>query len=179
MATTTRKTATKPATTRKTPAKTTAKRGTTRKATAKSGAGTAKKPATAKAARPESNAAAATGAAKSAAVASVEKSTPKPTVVTTAAPMLSVPEMKKKELIETVVKRSGIKKKDAKPVVEAMLAVLGEELARGREMNLKPLGKVKINRIKQLANGRVVMCRLRQNEPPATTGKDPLADAAE
>ncbi|WP_245723249.1 HU family DNA-binding protein [Lutimaribacter saemankumensis] len=99
--------------------------------------------------------------------------------MTTTTPALTAPEMKKKELIDVVVKRSGIKKKDAKPVVEAMLAVLGEELARGREMNVKPLGKVKINRIKQLPNGRVVMCKLRQNDAPATPAKDPLADAAE
>ena len=61
---------------------------------------------------------------------------------------ISDPALKKKELINTVVERSGIKKKDAKPVIEAMLAVLGQTLAEGREMNLQPLGKIKINRAK-------------------------------
>ncbi|MCM2561326.1 HU family DNA-binding protein [Lutimaribacter sp. EGI FJ00015] len=118
-------------------------------------------------------------AQKSAAIASAERAAPTPTVVTSEAPKLTSPELKKKELIDTVVTRSGIKKKDAKPVIEAMLAVLGEELSDGREMNLHPLGKIKINRIKQMSNARVVMCKLRQNQPDEKPGKDPLADAAE
>lgn len=71
-------------------------------------------------------------------------------------------DLRKKELIEMVVARSGAKKKDAKPVIEAMLAVLGETVASGRELNLQPFGKLKINRRETKANGRVVMCRLRQ-----------------
>lgn len=173
MASTTRRTATKPAT------KTTAKRSTTRKSTAKAPAATAKKSTAKPATAASATQPAADSAAKAAAVASVEKAAPKPTVITSEAPALSAPEMKKKELIEAVVARSGIKKKDAKPVVEAMLAILGEELGNGREMNLNPLGKVKINRIKKLAKGRVVMCKLRQNEQQENAGKDPLAKAAE
>lgn len=71
--------------------------------------------------------------------------------------------MKKKELIDKVVLRSGIKKKDAKPVVEAMLAVLGEALAEERTLNLQPLGKVKINRTKMVGNDKVIICKLRQS----------------
>lgn len=142
-----------------TPRKTTTKKTTTRKTTTKA-SGTAAK----------------TAAAKSteAAVASVEKATPKPTVVNTSVAVVSTPELKKKELIEAVVTRSGIKKKDAKPVVEAMLAILGEELGEGRELNLQPLGKMKINRIKQLANGRIVMCKLRRSNAVDTAPKTPL-----
>ncbi len=158
MATTPRK-STKSSTTRaKTPAKKTTRRRTATKTAA------AKPPA---------------AASKEAAIASAEKAAPTPSVVTSRAPDPIGPELKKKELIEAVVTRSGIKKKDAKPVIEAMLAVLGEELAQGREMNLKPLGKVKINRIKQLSNARVIMCRLRQNDPGENPVKDPLADPAE
>ena len=87
-------------------------------------------------------------------------------------------EMRKKELIDLVVARSGIKKKDAKPVVEAMLAVLGQAIGDGRELNLQPLGKLRINRSVQKSNGRVVVCKLRQSlrEPRA---KVPLADAGD
>lgn len=138
-------------TARKTPAKT-----TTRKSTAKTAS-----------------------TAKSDAIASVAHAAPEPTVVTSHAPDVAAPEMKKKDLIDAVVARSGIKKKDAKPVVEAMLAVLGEELGRGRELNLQPLGKMKINRIKQLAGARIVMCKLRQNETLGKPDAAPLADAAE
>lgn len=118
---------------------------------------------------------------KTEAVASAEKVAPIPVVVTSAEPQVNTPEMKKKELIDVVTERSGVKKRSVKPVVDALLAVLGEELAKGRELNLQPLGKMKINRIKQMSNGRVVMCKLRQsdNDEDETPSTDPLADAAE
>ncbi|MEX0283768.1 MAG: HU family DNA-binding protein [Paracoccaceae bacterium] len=96
--------------------------------------------------------------------------------------MAAQADLKKKELIEDVVARSGIKKKDAKPVVEAMLGILGEALADGRELNLQPLGKLRINRSEEHAGYRIVVCKLRQQmTPPGKTpdGEDPLADAAE
>lgn len=86
--------------------------------------------------------------------------------------------MKKKELIDAVTERSGIKKRDAKPVVEAMLAVLGQAIADGRELNLQPFGKLKVNRAKEVQGGTVIISKIRQshNRP---TPKDPLAEAAE
>ncbi|MBY5972323.1 HU family DNA-binding protein [Ferrimonas balearica] len=99
--------------------------------------------------------------------------------------------LKKKELIDRVVARSGMKKKDAKPVVEALLTVLGETLSEGREANLQPLGKIKVTRTKDLANGRVMTARVRQSGPAlaeldqaaATEGEilsnSPLADGEE
>ena len=91
-------------------------------------------------------------------------------------------ELKKKELIELVVERSGIKKKDAKPVIEAMLAVLGETIAKGREMNLQPFGRVKYNRTKETTSARVVVTKIRQSKAAGAgpkPGKGPLAEAAE
>jgi DNA-binding protein HU-alpha len=70
--------------------------------------------------------------------------------------------MRKRELINAVVAKSGIKKKDAKPVVEAMLLVLGSALQDGRELNLQPMGKFKVNREKKLADGKVLKARIRQ-----------------
>ena len=69
-----------------------------------------------------------------------------PVVVEGPQPVVSGPVMRKKELIDLVVERSGLKKKDAKPIVEATLAILGEALAEARELNLQPLGKVKVRR---------------------------------
>ncbi|MEW2911654.1 HU family DNA-binding protein [Leisingera sp. JC11] len=106
---------------------------------------------------------------------------------------MPAPELAKKELIERAVERSGVKKKDAKPVVEAVLALLGEAVAEGRELNLKPFGKLRINRSQERSNGTVFVCKLRQ--PPAAAGaannaagenagegqkssKDPLAEPA-
>jgi DNA-binding protein HU-alpha len=74
-------------------------------------------------------------------------------------------EMRKRELIDKVVLRSGIKKKYAKPVVEAMLAELGDALTQGRDMVLPPLGKLKINRSKPLANGHMSIVKVRQKKP--------------
>ncbi len=89
--------------------------------------------------------------------------TPKPI----AKPEADVPVLRKKELIERVVARSGIKKKDAKPTIEAMLAVLGEALSSGEELNLQPLGKVMVKRVKEQPNAKVMVCRIRQRKADA------------
>lgn len=99
-----------------------------------------------------------------------------PKLVTSTVPVVTGPEMKKKDLLDKVVKRSGIKKKDAKPVVEAMLFVLGEAIAEGRELVLQPLGRLKTTRVKETANGRVLICRLRQGGGDGKADKEALAD---
>ena len=104
---------------------------------------------------------------------------PKPVVVTEKTPVVSDPALKKKELIKIVTERSGIKKKDAKPVIEAMLAVLGQTLAEGREMNLQPLGKVRINRAKDVQGGKVLITKIRQSNRVPKPSADPAAKAAE
>jgi len=122
-----------------------------------------------------------------AAAASAIKTAPKTTIVSAPSPKLTSvtdqvvvqPDLKKKELIDLVVARSGIKKKDAKPVVEAMLAVLGETIASGRELNLQPLGKLRINRTTDKGNGRVIVCKLRQSYNAASGPKDTLAAPAD
>ena len=91
------------------------------------------------------------------------------TPVATGAPIdatlpVDTPELKKQELLAKVVERTDVKKKFAKPVVEAMLAILGEELAEGREMNLQPLGKIKHNRTKDTPNAKVIIVKIRQKK---------------
>lgn len=108
-----------------------------------------------------------------------EAKTAEPEVVVTETPKVTGPELKKKELIETVVARSGVKKRDAKPVVEAMLAVLGETIADGREMNLAPMGKLKITRMKKTTKAHIITTRLRRTEAQTSDAPDPLAQAAE
>jgi nucleoid DNA-binding protein len=85
-------------------------------------------------------------------------------VVNSAQPVVSGPIMKKKDLIDLVVEQSGIKKKDAKPVIEAMLAVLGTAIGEGRELNLEPMGKLKVHRAKDIRNGKMSICKLRQKD---------------
>ncbi|WP_243612422.1 HU family DNA-binding protein [Shimia aestuarii] len=103
----------------------------------------------------------------------------KPVVVNEAKPVVAGPEMKKKELIDMVVERSGIKKRFAKPTVEAMLAVLGEALDEGRELNLRPFGKMKVQRAKEVSNGKVMNVRLRQPKKQPEGAKEGVAEAAE
>lgn len=101
-------------------------------------------------------------------------------VVTAAATSEDKPEkirdvLRKKELVDAVVARSGIKKKDAKPVVEAMLAELGEALAAGRELILPPLGRTKLNRERVLDDGRVMIVKIRQKNQPQIITHTPAA----
>ena len=85
--------------------------------------------------------------------------------------------LRKKELIDRVVTQSGMKKKDVKPVVEAMLAVLGEALSKQEKMNLQPFGRLIVNRRKELENGEVLITRIRRaSKSVEEDGKDPLAD---
>ena len=87
-----------------------------------------------------------------------------------------VAELKKGALIDQVVEKSGVKKKDAKPAVEAVLAILGEAIAAGQGLNLPPLGKLKVTRSEDKPNGKVIVCKLRQSNG-SDEGKDPLAEA--
>jgi DNA-binding protein HU-alpha len=116
-------------------------------------------------------------AVKAAVKAVVDTPKTTPNVVEGPQPVVSGPVMRKKELIDLVVERSGIKKKDAKPVVEATLAILGEALADTRELNLQPLGKVKVRREKQMPNGRVLVTKIRQSMQSDTRAG--LPEAAE
>lgn len=83
--------------------------------------------------------------------------------------------LRKKELVDRVVTASGMKKKDVKPVVEAALAVLGEALSKGEEMNLQPLGKLMINNSKEVSNAQVLNVRIRRSKQAQIAAKAPLA----
>ncbi|MDU8913366.1 HU family DNA-binding protein [Aestuariicoccus sp. MJ-SS9] len=98
---------------------------------------------------------------------------------TVTVPSSPEPAMRKKELVEQAVARSGVKKRDAKPAIEAALAILGEALADGRELNVAPFGKMKVTRLKKGVNGQVINARVRQPEDKGSKPTEPLAQAAE
>lgn len=101
----------------------------------------------------------------------------KPTVVNAPTPVVVGPAMRKKELIDAVVQRTGMKKKDVKPVVESMLGVLGDALAEGRELVAQPMGKLRVHKQKTTARKRILFAKLHQNLPPvAGTDAAPAAD---
>jgi len=82
--------------------------------------------------------------------------------VRVADPAMARPDLRKQDLITEVLRRCDVKKRAAKPVIEAMLAVLGYALAEGRGLNLEPMGKLRINRTEEKEGRRVVICKLRQ-----------------
>lgn len=86
---------------------------------------------------------------------------PKATVVGAAKPVVAGAPIKKPELIERVMAETGMKKKDVRPVVEAMLTVLGRALSDGEELVAPPLGKVMVKRVKELPNARVMNVKIR------------------
>ncbi|MEP4198249.1 MAG: HU family DNA-binding protein [Aliishimia sp.] len=89
-----------------------------------------------------------------------------PVVVESIEPTVTAPVLRKKELLDAVAEKSGQKRKDVKPVVEAMLAVMGEAIAQDQELNLPPFGKLKIQRVKETGNGRITIAKLRQPKAP-------------
>ncbi|MFW2541774.1 HU family DNA-binding protein [Primorskyibacter sp. 2E107] len=88
-------------------------------------------------------------------------------------------DLRKAELIDLVVERSGVRKRDAKPAVEAALAILGQALAEGRPLALQPLGKVRHLTVKERPNARVINLRLRQPKQGEISSQDPLDPSGE
>jgi|GEM_PF-258146 len=89
--------------------------------------------------------------------------------------------LKKQELVERIVKASGAKKKDVKLIMEAALGVLGDALSAGEELNLPPLGKMKVNRQREEGNTEILILKLRRGggQGGGGGGKDgPNEDAA-
>ncbi len=93
-------------------------------------------------------------------------------VTETAGAAIASPDLKKSELIQLVAERANLRNNKVKPVVEAMLEVLGEAIQDGRELNLNPFGKVKINRQKDTGNARVTVAKIRQSAAPKDTADE-------
>lgn len=96
----------------------------------------------------------------------------------TAAPAIDVTlrvQVRMKDFLERIVARSGLKRSEAKSAAEATLAVLGEAIANGEELNLPGLGKLKVNREKATDRGTVYVVRVIQNRANEG-GNQALAD---
>ncbi|SDG05685.1 HU family DNA-binding protein [Rhodobacter capsulatus] len=102
-----------------------------------------------------------------------------------AAPVAVRVQVKKKDFVERVVLRSGAKKPVVRDLTEAVLAVLGEALAKGETLVLPPLGKISVARSVGKAGGEILHVKLRRMAAPEDAKKDddsasnPLADAEE
>ncbi|TKD13797.1 HU family DNA-binding protein [Rhodobacter capsulatus] len=100
-----------------------------------------------------------------------------------AAPVAVRVQVKKKDFVERVVLRSGAKKPVVRDLTEAVLAVLGEALAKGETLVLPPLGKISVARTVDKTGGDILHVKLRQMAAPedakknADSASDPLAEA--
>lgn len=84
----------------------------------------------------------------------------------------------KKDLVERVVARSGVKPRYVRQVTEALLAELGGMLEEAETLQLQPLGNVKVQRRRDVDDGEIIICKLRRKKGE-TMSNDPLAAAAE
>ncbi len=71
-------------------------------------------------------------------------------------------EMKRKDLLDAVSARAELPRHKVKPVMEAMLAVMGEAIAEGRSLNINPLGRMVRKRHKDTPNAKINIVRVRQ-----------------
>lgn len=85
--------------------------------------------------------------------------------------------LKLRELVDRVVDATGAKKKVAKEMVEATLAQLGQALAKGEELNLPGVGKVRVAKSADKA-GRSLMT-LKVRSAGGGKAKEALAEVAE
>ena len=86
--------------------------------------------------------------------------------------------LKKPELLDAVVARTNLKKRDVKPAVEAALAVLGDALRDEKVINLPPLGKLRLVKSKPLDGGASVMTlKLRTPKNATAVARDDSDDA--
>lgn len=94
------------------------------------------------------------------------------------APQAPDDKLVKKDLIDRVVARSGVKPRYARQVTEAMLVELGAMLEEADILQLAPLGNMRVQRRKAKRDGEVIILKLkRKKDQPKDI--DPLAAAAE
>ncbi len=86
--------------------------------------------------------------------------------------------IKLKDLLEQVVKATGSKKKAVKETVTATLEALGAALSRGDGLNLPSLGKAQVNRQRTLAEGEMIIVKLRRHDPKPDGKKAPAEPLA-
>ncbi|MDG1866960.1 MAG: hypothetical protein P8J00_04255 [Yoonia sp.] len=98
-------------------------------------------------------------------------------------PAVSVPQgemIKKPEFLDRAVERTDVKKREAKPAIEAALAVPAVSLINGEELNLPPMGKLRVVKSKDVGEGaKVLTLKLSTMKDGAGQGADPSPDEAD
>ena len=86
--------------------------------------------------------------------------------------------VRRKEMVERIALSSGVKPNVIKSVLDTVLKEIGDALSNGEGLNLAPLGKVTVNRRKEIATGEVLICKIRRNNN-VEKALDPIDQAAE
>ncbi|MBQ1202744.1 MAG: HU family DNA-binding protein [Loktanella sp.] len=87
---------------------------------------------------------------------------------------------KKPDLLEQITARTTLKKRDAKAAVDAALAIIGEAIARGDDIILPPLGKIRVIKTKDVGDGaQAVTLKLRTAKEATEIAPSGLATADE
>jgi DNA-binding protein HU-alpha len=84
-------------------------------------------------------------------------------------------QIKKKDMVERVATASGVKKADVKAVLDATFVLIAERLAAGDELQVPPLGRLRMLREKDTGRARIATLRL-QLAGDEDGSKDPLAE---
>ncbi|MFD2172597.1 HU family DNA-binding protein [Rhodobacter lacus] len=94
-------------------------------------------------------------------------------------------QVKKKDLIERVALKGGVKKAAARDLTDAVLAVMAEALEAGETLVVPPLGKLSLARRTERAGSAVLHLRLKRagaqegEKKDEKSGSDPLAKPEE
>lgn len=70
--------------------------------------------------------------------------------------------VRRKEMVDRIVANSGMKPNAIKTALDAVLKEIGDALSAGEALNLPALGRVSVNRRKELDDGEVLICKIRR-----------------
>ncbi len=80
-------------------------------------------------------------------------------------PLTKNAELSKRQLLDRIVTESGMKKGDARTVLDAVLSGLRDAIADGHDIAASPLGKIKLVRKKETPNGELAVLRVKLKDP--------------
>lgn len=82
--------------------------------------------------------------------------------------------VQKRDFVDRVVAATGVKKSEARPIIEATLEQLGAALESGQTLAVPPLGRARVNLEKDQRGGHVITLRLRRKASLADGGTTKL-----
>lgn len=74
--------------------------------------------------------------------------------------------VQKRDFIDRVLAATGARRAEARPIIEATLAQLGQILSDGHTLAVPPLGRARINLERDPRGGDVITLRLRRRPAP-------------